>query len=611
MNSTAEQEQAASPWPDRDAGAAPARGGWAALIVAVSLAVVTLAVWSPITRADFINLDDNVYVTENQHVARGLTAEGIRWAFTNGYAGLWHPLAWLSHMLDVQLFGLDPAGHHATSLVLHMANVALLFLLLRRITGTTWPPVVAAALFALHPLRVESVAWVAERKDVLSVFFGFLALHAYVSYAAARSLGRYALVLLTFACAVMAKPMLVTLPGVMLLLDYWPLRGEGGREQQAPAWMALVVEKLPLVAVAVMSGVATLRAARAQSALVGLSDFSLPARLTTAAVSYASYLRKAVWPTDLSVYYPLAGAPGTYQVSGSALLLAGVSAFVFLARRRSPYLLVGWLWFVGTLLPVSGLLQTGGQAIADRFTYLPLTGLFIAVAWAVSDVRWPSIVRGFLGVATIAAVALLTVATRHELAHWHDGVALFSRALEVTRDNWLAHESLGDALLKKGDADAAGDEFEAALRLSPFDAKIHYDLGVARVLQGQLDEAGAHFMDALRLRPDFADAEFNIGSILARQNRYPEAIVYFEQAVRHDPDSANAHAGYGTALLHVGRIDEAVAQLTEATRLDPRHATAHFNLARVLAVQGKAEEAGAHFDAAFAADPSLRPQAAQ
>jgi tetratricopeptide (TPR) repeat protein len=449
---------------------------------------------------------------------------------------------------------------------------------------------------------------------VLSVFFGFLALHAYVSYAAARSLGRYLLVLSAFACAVMAKPMLVTLPGVMLLLDYWPLRRFGWRETTeapAPGWIALVVEKLPLVAIAVMSGVATLLAARGQSALVGLSDFSLQARVATAAASYASYLRKAVWPTDLSVYYPLEGVPGTYQAVGSALLFVGVTAFAFLARRRSPYLLVGWLWFVGTLLPVSGLLQTGGQAIADRFTYLPLAGLFIAVAWAVSDVRWPGIVRVSFGVATIAGIALLAVATRRELAHWQDGVALFSRALEVTKDNWLAHESLGDALLKKGDVDAAGREFEAALRLSPFDAKIHYDLGVARALQEQLDEAGTHFMDALRLRPDFADAEFNIGQILARQVRYPEAIVYLEQAVRHDPDSANAHAGYGTALLHVGRIDEAVAELAEATRLDPRHAIAHFNLARVLAAQGKAEEAGEHFDAAFAADPSLRPQAAQ
>jgi tetratricopeptide (TPR) repeat protein len=586
----------------------------AAIIVAAALVVVTLAVWFPVTRAAFINLDDNVYVTENRHVASGLTAEGIRWAFTNGHAGLWHPLAWLSHMLDVQLFGLDPAGHHATSLVLHVANVALLFLLLRRMTRATWPPVVAAALFALHPLRVESVAWVAERKDVLSVFFGFVALHAYVSYTAARSLGRYVLVLLAFACAVMAKPMLVTLPAVMLLLDYWPLRRFGERETietRAPSWIALVVEKLPLVAVAVISAVATLLAAREQSALVGLGDFSLRARVTTAVVSYASYLRKAVWPIDLSVYYPLAGPPGTYQVAGSALLLVGVTAFAFFARRRSPYLLVGWLWFVGTLLPVSGILQTGGQAIADRFTYLPLAGLFVAVAWAVSDVRWPSIVRTVLGVATVAGIALLAVATRRDLAHWQDGVALFSRALEVTQDNWLAHDSLGDALVKKGDFEAASTQFEAALRLSPDDAKIHYDLGVARVLQGQLDEGGSHFVEALRLRPGFADAEFNIGQILARQVRYEEAIVYLEQAVRHDPSSANAHAGYGTALLHVGKIDEAITELLEATRLDPRHAIAHFNLARVFAAQGKAEEAGVHFDAAFAADPSLRPPAAQ
>jgi tetratricopeptide (TPR) repeat protein len=568
-------------------------------IVAGSLALLTLAVYFPVLSSDFVAMDDGLYVTENRHVMAGLTGEGFVWAFSNVEAGLWHPLTWLSHMLDCQLYGVNPVGHHFTSLALHIANTVLLFLVLRFMTGITWPPAVAAALFALHPLRVESVAWVAERKDVLSVFFGFLTLLAYVRYTAHPSVRHYLHVTLLFALGLMAKPMLVTLPGVLLLLDYWPLR------------RFALLEKIPLIVMAGMCAVATLFSAQSTSSLIGLGALPLGARLANAAVSYASYLAKAVWPTGLAVFYPLEPSLPPYRVAASTALVLAMSGLAVVGRRRCPYILVGWLWFVGTLLPVSGLLQAGSQAMADRFTYLPLTGLFIAVAWGAADAsRRAGIPSSAVVGITSILFAVLAALTMHNLAYWRDGEHLFTHALEVTGNNWMAQDSLGVALLKKGNVRAAKGHFEEALRLYPEGyAHGEYDLGVTLALQGRFADAEAHFREAIRLQPNYADAEFNLGNALARQGKGAEAIVYLRQAVRDDPGSAAANAGLGTVLLNLGRFEEAVAPLSEAVRVKPEFAVAHYNLARALELQGKSSTASDHYARAFQLDPALRVQA--
>jgi Flp pilus assembly protein TadD len=562
------------------------------------LALSTLAVYFPALSAGFINLDDPLYVTANRHVLAGLTRDGVVWAFANGEAGLWIPLAWLSHMLDCQLFGVHPFGHHLTSLVLHIVNTVLLFFALRLMTGATWPPVMVATLFALHPLRVESVVWVAERKDVLSVLFALLALHAYVRYSRRRGAARYVLVMLCFALGLMAKPMLVTLPGVLLLLDYWPL------DRSRPA--ELVVEKLPFLLLAAPTVAATLIAARSD-ALMTLGSFPPHARLANGAVSYARYLGKAVWPTDLAVFYPLEPWWPWHEVLGAALLLVAITVVTLLVRRTRPYLLVGWLWFVGTLVPVIGLVQAGSQAMADRFTYFPLIGLFIAVTWAATDacerfgVRRPAVA----GIACVVGL-LLAACTRHNLAYWKDSEALFSHALAVTHNNYLAHDNLGDILLKRGDVQAATAHFEEAVRLLPGYAHGEYNLGVAMVMQGRLDDAEGHFLRAIRLQPGYADAEFNLGNALARRGRNSEALFYLGNAVQHDPYSAPARAGFGTALLNERRIDEAVEQLSQAVSLKADLAEAHYNLGLALTLQGKSTQAADHYARAFAINPALR-----
>jgi tetratricopeptide (TPR) repeat protein len=356
--------------------------------------------------------------------------------------------------------------------------------------------------------------------------------------------------------------------------------------------------------------IATLLAARAEGALAGLDEFPLAARLANAALAYATYLRRVVWPMDLAVFYPLDPAPPIGPAVAAGALLAGITAVAVVGRRRWPYVFVGWLWFVGTLVPVVGLVQAGLQAMADRFTYLPLAGLFVGAVWLVEDVcRRASVRPSAIAVSASVIVAAFAVAAWRQVGYWKDGEILFRRALAVTRDNWAAHDSLGYALLKKGDLGAASDHFEQAVRIRPGYALAHYNLGVARMLQGRLDEAKAQFAAAIRWKPNYAEAEFNLGIALTRQGNHLEAIDHFTQAVRDDPRSAAARAGLGSAFLSVGRTDEAVAQLSEAVQLKPDFAAAHFNLAGALALLKRDGEASAHYERAFALDPALRGRA--
>ena len=553
------------------------------LPIAVLLALATLLAYWPVVECGYLNLDDNVYVTANPAIWGGVTLAGARWAFTTTHAGLWHPLTWLSHMLDVQLYGANPAGHHATNLLLHVANVVVLLLVLVRTTGALWPSAAVAALFALHPLRVESVAWVAERKDLLSGLFGLTTIWAYARYAERPDPGRYALVALSLALGLMAKPMLVTLPLVLLLLDRWPLRRGTS--------LRLVVEKLPLLALAAAAGVMEMVAAQRAGAVGHLARFPLEARLANALVSYARYLGKTLWPSRLAVFYPYPSAWPAWQLAGAAVLLAAVTTVAIVHMRRRPYLLVGWLWFLGMLFPVSGVVQAGSQAMADRFTYLPLIGLFVMAAWGGRDLlaRWP-VPPPALEACALALLLALGCTTWRQVGYWHDSTRLFTHALEVTSANWLAHNNLGDALAREGKLEEATRHFAESVRLEPSNPDAHYNLGVALHRQGRPAEATPHYREALRLAPDYPNAHNNLGVALLDGGEVEQAIDELQQAFLLRQD-AGTHFNLGLALATRGRTDEAIEHYREAVRLKPDFGAARQHLADALALQPKADEA--------------------
>ena len=468
---------------------------WACL----ALIAVNMIVYAPVWHHGFVNYDDDEYVSTNTVVLRGLTWHGASWAFTTGHAGNWHPLTWLSHMLDVQFYGLDPGPHHLTNLLFHIANTLLLFGLLHRMTGALGRSAFVAGLFAVHPLHVESVAWVAERKDVLSTLFWMLTLWAYVEYVRRPGLRRYWPVLLFFALGLMAKQMLVTLPFVLLLLDFWPLGRVGTRPNPAGGWalsrdgwattVRLVWEKLPLLALTVVSSIVTVVVHRQAAAVISLSATPLNLRVANALVSYVTYISKMLWPARLAVLYPYAQSLPGWWVAGAFLGLMGISVAVIRAGPRHPYLPVGWLWYLGTMVPVIGLIQVGNQATADRYTYVPLIGLFIVVAWGVPDllVRWP---RRRIGLPIAAGLVILAcaIAARGQLRYWEDSTTLWTRALAVTTENNIAHNNLAVSL-----AD-----------------------------QGKLDEAIAHYSEALRIKPDYTKAQDNLDLALVRRGKRPD-----------------------------------------------------------------------------------------
>ncbi|MGB7156522.1 MAG: tetratricopeptide repeat protein [Tepidisphaeraceae bacterium] len=547
------------------------------------MALLVLATFLTFARSlgnGFINFDDPGYVTEARMVQRGITAEGVKWAFTTGTLSNWHPLTWLSHMLDVQLFGLSPGGHHLTSVLFHSANVALLFLLLKRTTGCTLRSAFAAALFGLHPLRVESVAWVSERKDVLSTFFGLLALLSYANYAAARSARAYVMTLVWFALGLMAKPMLVTLPCVMLLMDYWPLRRLRGW-RDVPG---LVREKAPLVALAVAASVVTFIAQRVGGSMGALEKYPVERRVVNAVVAYARYLGKSFWPTDLSIFYPYPADFPVLQVAAALLLLVAVTVSVIVLARQLPYLFVGWFWFVGTLVPVIGLVQVGRQAMADRYTYLPHIGLFIAVTWALGDLaaRWRVPGRALRVCAAIVLVAL-AAATVTYIGHWRDASSLFGYVLQTDPTNPLARHQLANELARRDDLDGAEAQYRAVLKSHPDDALALLNLGNIEARRKRLDLAEPFYREALRLKPSLTRAHLSLGLVLARQRRFAEAEQSFAEALEQDPESALAHYQMGAALREQGRSIEAAAHFQSALRLDPKLADAARALAELRA----------------------------
>ena len=572
--------------------------------VALALALATLAVYWPVTGFQFVNYDDTDFVTANPHVQAGLTAAGFKWAWHSNVARNWHPVTMLTHMLDCQFFGLRPGWPHLVNLLLHVANTLLLFHLLKRMTGALWRAAAVAALFALHPLHVESVAWVAERKDVLSTLFWFLTTWAYLRYVekfkvqSSKFKVFYALALLFFALGLMSKPMLVTLPFTLLLLDYWPL----GRWQFGPPFpWRLCLEKIPFLLMSAALCVVTYLFQQQGGAVLDVRNLPLAARLGNALVSYAAYIGKMFWPRHLAGLYLHSGQWPGWQVALAALLLLALSVLALLQGRRRPWLPVGWFWYLGTLVPVIGLVQVGMQSMADRYTYVPLIGLFVILAWGAWDLaragRWSK----FLPAAAAGALAACAAATAHQLTFWKDSESLFNRMIEATPNNYMAHYNLANLRARENRIDDAISNYSAALEEEPNYADAHNNLGGLFLDQKRYDDAIAHYRAALRINPGFL-RYFNLANALADAasarhdtNLFAEAVQTFRQALQLDPGSSQARHNLALTWQAQGRADEALAEFEQAARLDSNRLDTWTQLGFCYVQRNNMERAAAAF----------------
>ncbi len=568
---------------------------WASLL----LFLLVFAAFAPSLRNNFVNFDDPDYVLWNPHVRSGLTTGNVSWAFSSAYAGNWHPLTWLSHMVDCEVYGLRAWGHHLSSTLLHAANSVLAFLFFRRTTGAFWRSLCVAALFGLHPLRVESVAWVAERKDVLSTFFFLLTLTAYAQYArfqipepgvgptdraqnflssCPRAWVWYASTFVLFGLGLMSKPMLVSLPFLLLLLDYWPLqrlKSWGLRSGHRGLW-ALFLEKAPFLLIAVAVGTATVVAQQSGGAVAAMGRIPWHSTVGNVAISYARYIGKLLYPANLAVYYPYSRSWPVIEVLAAGAALFAASALVIVLRRERPYLPVGWFWFVGTLIPVIGLVQIGGQSIADRYTYIPSLGFLICLVWGVFDVtarcrRQSIILAALFGTAVVCCSGL----TLRQIGWWKDGETLFRHALTVTGGNYMAHLNLGSALQQKGKSpDEAMAHFREALKLRPNSFAARMNLAIMLDQAGKLDEAARQYRQALRLSPGEVELRFNLGVVLYKLRRFTEALQQFKLVLTRKPNYSEAHQNLGAIFYLQGHLDEAISEYEEALRLKPSNAAA-------------------------------------
>jgi len=560
----------------------------------LALALTTIVVFWPVHSFDFVNYDDGSYVSENPHIRAGLSRGGVIRAFTSPHAGMWHPLSSLSHMLDCELFGLNPASHHLTNLFFHIANTLLLFWVLKRMTGAVWPSAFVAAVFALHPLNVESVAWVSERKNVLSTFFWLLTMAAYTLYVSRPAVGRYLLTLFVFALGLMAKPMLVTLPFVLLLLDYWPF----GRLQWKTS-LRLVREKTPFFVLSALLSIVTFVVQRSAGVMPRAENLNY--RIANALVSYVRYIGKMVWPSRLAVFYPHPGAAlPIWQVVAAVIFLIFVSIWVIGLSRNRRYLPVGWLWYLGTLVPVIGLVQVGGQAMADRYTYVPLIGIFIMVAWGLNDLlaKW-RYRRPALAASALMVLLVLAVCSMLQLRYWRNSIALFERAIGVTSGNYIAHCGLAKPLYEQGRLDEAVAHYIESLRINPDFADTHIGLGIVLFEKGRTDEAFLHFTRALQLDPNSPNSHFNLGVAFARQGKIDEAVTHFTEALRIAPEFGIVYSKLAHALIQQGKLEQAITLSHKAIRMLPADPAVYNELAAALVLQGKLDQAVTYFTASL------------
>jgi protein O-mannosyl-transferase len=567
---------------------------WSDLWIIVLLAAAIITVYSPVVHFDFVTYDDPDYVTANPHVQAGLTLRGVAWAFTNSFAGNWFPLTWLSHMLDCQMFGLDSGWHHFTNALIHSLSTLLLFGFLKHLTGARWKSALVAFLFALHPLHVESVAWVAERKDVLSAFFWILTMWSYAIYIRRPGWAWYVLTLAVFCLGLMAKPMLVTLPIVLLLVDYWPLN-RGIR----------IVEKLPFFAVSMAVSLVTYVVHEKAGATASVTQLPPVARLGNSLVSYIVYIIKVIWPAHLAFFYPY---PHPFEAllapaALSGIALAVISIFAWRVFRQRPYFTFGWLWYVATLLPVIGLIQVGDQARADRYAYVPTIGLTIALVWGTSEAlqRWPR-TRLSLAVGVCTACVVLTWL---QLYCWRDSVALYRHAIAVTSDNYVAHFNLAAVLAARGERAEAIDQLREAVQIRPYFAMAHGELGELLAKDGQAEAAVRELQLALTLKPDSADNHFRLGSVLGALGRSDAAAAEFTREVQLDPDNADGHYNLGIAKAQTGKLQEAAHEFSETVRLRPEDADARFNLGIALLKLGRFDESIVQFSEAIRIRPGF------
>jgi tetratricopeptide (TPR) repeat protein len=612
-------------------------------LVCIALTLATFAIYSQVLECEFVTWDDPAYVYDNPHIAQGVTMPSLKWAFTSGYAANWHPLTWISHMLDIELFGLErgpgenvlhgPGGHHLISLLLHLANSLLLLWLLYRMTGAFWPSALTAALFAIHPLRVESVAWASERKDVLSGLFFMLTLLAYHAYAQRPTIGRYVLVFIALALGLMAKPMLVTVPFLLLLLDLWPLRrrelpgpstlppnptpnpnrilGLGLRLRSGSRARFLILEKIPLIALVIASCLVTMHVQKAGGAVAALAEIPWDWRLVNVPVAYATYLLKTLWPGHLAYIYP--HPVDIFSVNLGDLILPAISATlclglvsiaVFCMPRRRHYLLVGWLWFLGMLLPVIGMVQVGRQAWADRYAYLPLVGIYVMISWSLA--HWahhrPALRRGIIAAVFAVLLALLPLTWR-QVGVWRNSRSLFEHAIAVTKNSHEAHTNLGAFIADTERPLDAVIHYQRALQIHPAYPEAHYGWGAAIQNGGYFAEAIPHHLEALRIRPDYAEAHCNLGLCIMELGRPREAIGRYREALRIKPDYAEAHNNLGNALQFTGHPLQALGHYEQAVKLNPIDADAHNNWANVLQSLGRLDEAAVHYQQALRIKP--------
>ena len=595
------------------------------VLVCFCLVIVTLTAFWPVIYCEFVNYDDPFYVLRNPHVQQGVNWDSVRWAFTSVHASNWHPLTWISHMLDWQLFGADPSGHHAVNLAFHVVNTALLFLLLQRITHAVWPSALVAALFGIHPLHVESVAWIAERKDVLSTFFWILAIWAYARYCEKRGWRRYAWVVAFFILGLMSKPMVVTLPFLLLLLDFWPLNRTPntihifGREFKIRTekssgttdppgveipWSRLLTEKAPLLALAFLSSLITLHAQ--SNTVQPITHFPLMIRLCNAVLSYGRYIFKMLWPAKLSVHYPYIYVWPFWGLVAYAVILFGISFMAVRKARRYPYLFVGWFWFIGTLVPTIGLIQVGTQAMADRYSYVPLLGLFIVFAWTVhelaTDWRIPQTV---VVMAALGLIAACVSGTRRQLVYWQDSLVLFQHAVQIGPNDPLSHYNLGVSYLERGQTGKARDHFFEVIKLNPQSPEARNNLANILAMEGKSEEAVEHYKVSLQVRPNDSATEYNLALALSDLGRLEEASLHFEAALKCFPGFVQVHKDFGGVLIQRRKFEAATEHLNEYVRLQPADPEGHLFFAEALMRSGKPQAAMDHYTHALNLEPGL------